>query len=164
MPHEPPSLGTYLAIILSSTSDNEVAMAVRQLRKLAKAAGIDGHDISKAIEQRARLLEAARALRDERDALASENGRLKRLSHANGADNGFAQQLWAPAGLPTTVDNRHAQWLLDLEAQARFYLTAKEKDFLGSCATRHRLTAAMKDWLMDITRRAAHRTGEAPPP
>jgi hypothetical protein len=163
VPHESPSLGTYLAIVLSSTSENEVAMAVRQLRKLAMAAGLDGHDIAKAVEHRGKLLEAAQTLKTERDDLLGEVERLKQLSHANGAGNSFAGQLWQTASMPATVDNRHAGWLAGLRDQGRIYLTTKESDFVDSCAGRRRLTEPMCDWLQDLVRNAIARTGEAPP-
>jgi hypothetical protein len=166
--HDPPGLGTYLAIMLTSTADTEVIMAARQLRKLMTALGIDAHDVAQAVELHGKLLEiieSAKTLKSERDHALTEIERLQRLQHgANGAPHGFAARLWQDTGMPTSVDNKTAQWLLDLAAQGRVFLTDKENPFVTSCATRRRLTDPMRDWLRDIVRHAIARTGEAPPP
>jgi hypothetical protein len=157
-------LATLLAMMLTSAMDGEVLAARRQLQKVLKAAGLSGNDIAQAVEQRGKLLAAAKELKAERDQALGEVERLKRLQQANGADSSFAQQLWQPAGMPATVDNRHAQWLLDLDAQGRIYLSQKENDFVTSCVTRRRLTEPMRESLQDLVRKAIARTGEAPPP
>jgi hypothetical protein len=164
VPHEPPTLATYLGVVLTSDSDGEIVKAARVARKFMKAAGLDWHDIAPALEQRGKLLEAAKTLKAERDQALAENARLKQLQQANGTSNTFAAQLWQTAGMPPTVDNRHAVWLLDLAAQSRCHLTSKESDFVASCARRRRLSDPMRDWLQDLVRQAIARTGEAPPP
>jgi hypothetical protein len=164
VPHEPPTLATYLGIVLTSDSDSEIAKAARVARKLMKAAGPDWHDIAQALEQRGKLLEAAKTLKAERDHLLGEVERLKQLSQANGAGNSFAAQLWQTAGMPTTVDNKSALWLLDLHTRGHIRLTPKEEDLVNSCATRRRLSDAQREWLGDIVRNAVARTGMTPPP
>jgi len=161
--HEKPGLGTFLSIMLSSNSDTEVIMAARQARKLLKAEGRSGNDVAQALERRDQLLEAARQLKAERDQLLGENERLKRLQQSNGADSSFAQALWQPAGMPASVDNRTAQWLLNLDQQGRIHLTRKETGLVQSCASRRRLSQAQREWLRDITANAVGRTGQTPP-
>ena len=171
--HEKPGLGTFLSIMLSSDVDNQIVIAARQVRKLLKAEGLDGHDVARALEQRNKLLEAAeqrdklleaaKRLKAERDQLQAENERLNRLQHANGAGNGFAQQLWQTAGVLLTVSNKAASWLLGLQAQGHIHLTAKESDFVNSCARRRRLTQNQEPWLHDLVDRAIAR-GFTPPP
>jgi hypothetical protein len=158
-------LTTLLAIVLTSDAAGEITNAAHAAQKLLKAEGLSWHDVAQALEQRGKLLEAAKTLKTERDHLLAENERLKRLQQVNGnSGNAFAAQLWQPAGMPLSVDNRHAAWLLDLVAQGRFHLTPKESDFATSCASRRRLSDAMRDWLQDLVRKAIARTGEAPPP
>jgi hypothetical protein len=163
VPHEPPTLATYLGIVLTSDSDTEIAKAARIARKFMKAAGLDWHDVAQALEQRGKLLEAAKTLKAERDFLLAETERLKR-SQANGAGNSFAAQLWQTAGMPTTVDNKSALWLLDLHAEGHVRLTPKEQGLVNSCATRRRLSDAQREWLGDIVRNSVARTGMTPPP
>ena len=161
---EKPSFSTFLGIVLTSNADSEIAAAARQARRLLKAEGLSWHDVGQAIEQRRRLLEAAKALKSERDELLAENTRLKSLQQANGAGSFFAQQLWQPAGMPLSVDNKAAMWVLDLHAQGRVHLTSKEEDFVTSCARRRRLSDLQREWLEGIVKAAINRTGITPPP
>jgi hypothetical protein len=161
---EKPSLGNFLGVMLTSDSDSEIVMAARQARKLLKAEGLRWHVVPEALEQRDKLLEAAKKLKAERDQALAERDRLKQLQQANGAGNSFASQLWAPAGMPLSVDNKHAVWLLDLHAQGRHHLTPKEEGLVNSCATRRRLSDPQRNWLTDIVRNAVRRTGMTPPP
>jgi len=118
--------------------------------------------VAEVFERNDKLLEVSRALKAERDQALLENARLKR--QANGVGNALAQQLWQSAGMSITIGNRHAQWLLDLHAQGRLHLTAKEADFVQSCARRARLSERQQAWLKDITEHAIARTGETPLP
>lgn len=159
----------YLGIALSSDSEGEAEVALRQMRKLIKAENIAWHDVVAAVEQRAVLgklgevIERARALKTERDAALAEVDRLTRLQ-ADGHSNSFAAQLWQTPGMPLTVDNRTAKWVLDLVAQGRHQLTPKELGLCQSCAMRRNLSEKQRNWLRDIIQVAVARTGLTPPP
>jgi hypothetical protein len=157
-------LATFLAIMLSSNADGEILQAARQARKLLKADGHTGNDVAKAITDYNNLFEAFQKTKADRDQWRGEVERLKRLSQADGAGNSFAGQQWQTAGMPLSVDNRHAAWLSALASRGAIHLTGKEVDFVDSCARRRRLTEPRRDWLQDLVRNAVARTGEAPPP
>ena len=76
MPDASSRLTTLLAIILTSTADGEITNAAHAAQRLLKAEGLSWHDVAQALEQRGKLLEAAKALKDERDRLKAENERL----------------------------------------------------------------------------------------
>jgi len=137
-------------------NDGHTVNAVRAADVMLKRAGLSWSDVGQALVQREMLLTAAKQLRVERDQALARVQELTKQNQANGG--GFAQQMWQPAGLPASVENRHAQWVLDLAGQGHCRVSEKEEDFLKSCAKRSRLTDPMKDWLRDIIRRAAQTT------
>jgi hypothetical protein len=144
--------------------DDQVLNAVRAADKLLKDHDLRWVDVGQALVQRFDLLDAAQKLAQECDALRSEVERLRRDANANGGGS-LGQALWQDTTMPRSVENKHAQWLLDLAGRGRIHLTSREAGFVQRCAGwRGRLTLPMQDWLKDILRHTIARTGEAPPP
>lgn len=150
---------------IAATSDQagEAESALRKAVQLMRKAKLRGSDFVAAMVERDRALDALVKYEARLDAVEAENKRLR--ANGNGANGGtLAQALWQDAGMPVTVESRHAQWVIALEAQHRVHLTAAELSFLGSCSRRARLSPKMQDWLQAIVRNAVSRTGQAPPP
>jgi hypothetical protein len=149
--------------MLSSDQEGERHSALRKIAPLLKKLKLTWVDIGLALMQREKLLAAAKALQAERDQALAEVERLRRNASTNGGS--LAQTLWQDASLPRSIENRHAQWLLDLAGQGRIHLTSKEADFVQRCAGwRGRLTQNQRPWLEDLLRQTIARTGQAPPP
>jgi hypothetical protein len=98
--------------------------------------------------------------------LRAEVELLKRSGAAiNGNTNTLAQALWCDIGSPRSAANRRALWALDLFHSGRApHLQRAELDFLDQMSRRRSLTAKQEDWLRDIVREMAARTGEMQPP
>jgi hypothetical protein len=154
-------LATMVDIVLTSEHQGEIDSAIRQARRLAKESKLRAADLVEAVEQRFKILDAAKGLSDEVDRLRVENERLKKSANGGGT---LAQALWQDTNMPQTVSNRSAQWALDLAGQGAVYLMEKETDFLSSCARRRVLTPRQQDWLKDIVAMVTRRTGQMPPP
>jgi hypothetical protein len=150
-----------LAIVSNHAGEAENALraVIQHLRKTKRRVS----DFVEAMVERDRALDALAKYEAKLDALEAENKRLHAYA-GNGHAGTLAQALWQDAGMPCTVESRHAQWALALEAQGAIHLTSKEIDFLGSCSRRSRLSQAQQNWLQDIIRTAIARTGQAPPP
>lgn len=159
-------LAATLDIAVTSDQAGEAENAVRAAVKLMRKTKLRGSDFVAVMAERDRALDALQKYAARLVALEAE---IKKV-HANNANGGganggtLAQALWQDAGMPVTVESRHARWALDLEAQGRVHLTPKELDFLGSCSRRSRLSSAQRSWLHDIVRNTVARTGQAPPP
>jgi hypothetical protein len=151
--------------MLASNHEGERLAALRGVAAQLKKLKLSWVDVGQALMQRDALLAAAQQLKTERDAARGEVERLKLLTHANGVGGTLAQALWTDTAMPPSITNRHATWLLNLAGQNRIHLTAKELNFVKSCARwRGRLTDAQRPWLEDIIRTVIARTGETPPP
>jgi hypothetical protein len=149
--------------LLASDQEGERHSALRKIAPLLKKLKLTWIDIGLALMQRERLLAAAQQLQAERDQALVEVERLRRNANANGGGS-LAQALWQDTAMPRSIENKHAQWLLDLAGQGRLHLTSKEADFVQRCANwRGRLTPNQRPWLEDILRQAVARTGQAPP-
>jgi hypothetical protein len=149
-------------IALTSDQPAEVEEGVRVFIRLMRKTRLRGSDFVGAMNERDQALDLVKRYAARLDQLEAAN---KRLHEANGHGAGtLAQALWQDAGMPTTVEARHARWLMDLEAQDAIRLTEQEVDFLGSCSRRFRLSQAQQAWLADIVRKTMIRTGQAPPP
>jgi hypothetical protein len=155
-------LAVMLDIVATTDHPGEAEVALRKAVRLIRKAGLRGSDFIAAMTERDRALDLVRQYAARLDQLEAANQRLR---EANGHSGGtLAQALWQDAGMPRTVESRHAQWALALEAQGGIHLTSKEINFLGSCSRRSRLSQAQQNWLQDIIRNAIARTGQAPPP
>jgi hypothetical protein len=158
----------FIAMIgrLGSTHAGEGINALQKVtpEELGKFGLTSWTDVGVALVQRFKLLEAAQELAQERDALRSEVERLRHNASAHGGGS-LGQALWQDTSLPSSIENRHAQWLLDLAGQGCIHLTAKEAGFVQRCAGwRGRLTPNQRPWLEDLLRQTIARTGQAPPP
>jgi hypothetical protein len=152
-----------LDVAVTSNQAGEAENALRAAIQLLRKARLRASDFIGAMIERDRALDALAKYEAKLTALEAENQRLHARVDTQSAST-LAQALWQDAGMPCTVESRHAQWALDLGAQDRIHLTAKETDFLGSCNRRSRLSQAQQSWLQDILRDAIARTGQAPPP
>jgi hypothetical protein len=156
-------LAVLLEMVINSHQAGEAESAMRAAIRLLRKAKLRGSDFIDAMAERDRALDALAKYEAKLTALEAENRRLH--ARADGAPAGtLAQALWQDAGMPRTVESRHAQWVLALEAQGDIHLTSRETDFLGSCSRRSRLSQAQQSWLQDIIRTAVARTSQAPPP
>jgi hypothetical protein len=162
---DPPPHVTRFAVLLdmAAVSDQagEAETALRKLIEHVRKTRLRGADFCAAMVDRDRALDLVNQYAARLDQLETENKRLRANGHGGGT---LAQALWQDAGMPSTVESRHAQWALAIEGQGLIHLTAKETSFLNSCARRSRLSEAQRSWLTDIIRTAIARTGQAPPP
>jgi hypothetical protein len=157
-------LAVMLDIVATTDHPGEAAVALNKAVQLIRKTGLRGSDFIAAMIERDRALDALAKYEVKLTALEAENKRLN-AGVANGHGGGtLARALWQDAGMPRTVESRHAQWVLALEAQGLIHLTSKEIDFLGSCSRRSRLSQAQQNWLQNIIRTAIARSGQAPPP
>jgi hypothetical protein len=155
-------LAVLLDMAITSNQAGEAENALRAAIQLLRKAKLRGSDFIEAMAERDRALDLVKRYATRLDQLEAAN---KRLTEANGHGGGtLAQALWQDAGMPRTVESRHAQWALTIEGQGLIHLTSKEIDFLGSCSRRSRLSQAQQAWLQDIIRTAIARTAQAPPP
>jgi hypothetical protein len=148
-------------IIIKSDQPGEIAAARAKLR----AGWLRGSDFVEAIIERDRLFAVVAQYTARLDQLEAENQRLSDRNKQAALPDALGARLWVDANLPPSPANRHAQWVLSLVAQGLVHRTDKELDFLRSCARRRgALSDAQQDWLSDILRDVAARTGQAPPP
>jgi hypothetical protein len=155
-------LAVLLDMAITSNQAGEAENALRAAIQLLRKAKLRGSDFIEAMAERDRALDLVKRYAARLDQLEAAN---KKLHEANGHGGGtLAGAIWADAGMPQTVNNRHAQWLLGLHAQGAINASEKEFDFLNSCAHRSRLSPAQQDWLRDLVRITVTRTGLSPPP
>jgi hypothetical protein len=155
-------LAVLLDMAIVSNQAGEVENALRALVQHLRKTKLRASDFVEATVERDRALDLVKQYAARLDQVEAA---YKKLREADGHGGGtLAQALWQNAGTPLTVESRHAQWALGLEAQGRIHLTSKETDFLGCCSRRSRLSQAQQSWLQDIIRNAIARTGQAPPP
>ena len=151
-------LAVLLDMVITSNQAGEVDNALRALVQHMRKTKLRGSDFTEAMVERDRALDLVKRYAARLDQLEAAYKQLQ--ARGDGAPTGtLAQALWQDAGMPRTVESRHAQWALALG----IHLTPKETDFLGSCSRRSRLSQAQRNWLQDIIRNAAARTGQTPP-
>jgi hypothetical protein len=160
-------LAVYLGIILNGGADGEVLIAAREARRLIAGQGVSANDIAAAAENHRLLgklqdvIAKARAIKDERDALAAKVERLEReKSTAVALD---APTDWRSTTAPAVVERKHIDWVNTLDLQGRIRLTDWESRFLHDISRRRTLTAKQSDVLQRIVQDAIARTGLAPP-
>ena len=155
-------LAVMLDIVATTAHAGEAEAALSKAVVLIRKAGLRGSDFVEAMAERDQALDLVKQYAARLDQL---DAAYKKLREADGHGGGtLARALWQDAGMPQTIEGRHAGWVLDVEAQGHIHLTEKEIDFLGSCRRRSRLSQAQRDWLQDMIRNAVARSGQAPPP
>jgi hypothetical protein len=146
---------TLFGMVMTSAHDGEVVGARNQLQKLLDKNGLDWAGIVRALEQRGKLLEAAQALKSERDELFDQVERLKRRT---------APLRSSPWSSVTGAPQTQAKWLLQLSDDGVISLNTFEEDFLPSIADWDgQITEKQRKSFDRILNKVIRDTGRQPP-
>jgi hypothetical protein len=135
-----------------SAADGECLNAIRRANAMLETARMTWSDVLSGEDHVA--VEACKSL-------------LADLSAAQARIAELERQLpdWQPVTKVAIGNhNRAAEWLLNLNAEGRVWLTAREKDFVGHVGGWiGPLRPKMREWFQNILDKTAQRTGLVPP-
>jgi len=149
-------LARILGVAGSSSQEGEALNALRLADRMIREAGMVWADFIDAAAERDLAKDTAVELQAEVMRLQAEIDSLRR--------SGNAIEVWQDVGATITDMRQAAMWALDLHRQERVWLSAKEADFLNTCAGWiGQLRPRQQPWFSDLMTRITARTGLQPP-